>query len=305
MGVYAQDYAAYNSRGDTAFQNNDFSTARSLYAEGLNSCNLYSIKKLAEIWEIDSLEQEGMQRSMRFSFNCLKTNAENGNQEAMPLLRDFYYKGIGTEIDSIAGAYWNREYGVSLGYIVDSNADLDNPPVIIGPKKSLLSNLFHSFLCYTYSPTMLAGFMAGIYYDKFGFYVSGRTSTISVSAVYECNNEKVPAIEEESPKYQFNRKQWHSRLITGGVLYPLLKNRFFITAGGGYGERKYYREIITDKEFATGNKSEWCYNTEASYKSVTIEAGAVYVLKKLTLAGGINSTALKDFDIYLSLGLSF
>jgi len=306
LSVFSQTSEDYNFKGDSALQKNDFLIARSYYAEGLDSCNLYSIKKLAEIWENQPSEQEGMLRPMRLSFNCLKSRAEEGNSDAMLLLKDFYFKGIGTEMDSVMGNFWLKEYGVALGIQIDLYPyNIDNSIAKKTPRKGFFSNRFHPFFLYSFSPTMPYGLMTGVYYNKFGIYLNGRTNSKSVNAVYECNNSKVPIIEILSPPYSFNRHSWHNRMITGGILYPITKYKFFVTLGGGYAKRDYYREIITDEQFETGNKSEWCYNTQASYKGFTLEAGALYVWKKLIVAGGINSTALKDLDVYIGLGISF
>ena len=307
--IYAQTSTLYNFNGDQAFQKEDYQTARIYFSEGLESCDRYSIQRLVDIWKIQPSMRESMRRPMLSCFNCMKTIVENREPDMMLLFSDFYKYGIGTPVDSIQSKYWYDEYAMR------TILDLDIPPekvfltgdssAIKIPKKSLLSNHFYSFITYTYSPTMPYGFTTGIYFDKIGFYVSGRTSSKSVNATYECNNEKVPAIEILNPLYEFNRERWHCRMITGGILYPIIKNKFFVSAGGGYGKRDYYREIITKEQFSTGNKSEWCYNTEASYKGLTLEAGGMFVWKKLTVAGGINSTKFKDFDVYIGLGLSF
>jgi hypothetical protein len=230
----------------------------------------------------------------------------------MLLFSEFYKNGIGTPVDSTSANFWNEEWKKSLRISIGDSPDNINFPIdpIVNkmPRKSLLSNRFHSFLTYTYSPTMPFGFTAGIYLDKIGGYVSGRTSSKSLYAVYECNNEKVPAIGIEDPRYEFARERWYSRMITGGVMYPIVKNKFFLSVGGGYGERDYYREIVTESVrllFSTGNRREWCYNTEASYKGPALEVGGMFIWKKMIVSGGFNSTKFKDFDIYLGLGLTF
>jgi len=304
--IHAQPLASYNYNGDQAFQEKNYQKALSWYSEGLNSCDQYSIRKLVDIWSEQPLMRRSMQYHMRTSFNCLKTLAETGNSDAMLLLKDFYTDGIGTEKDPALANYWHMEYGKTQGFPIDTVSDtIDNPAETKIPRKSLLSNRFCSFLTYTYSPTMPFGFTAGIYFDKIGGYVSLRTDSKSPRVAYECNNTRVPAIEIENPLYEFNRERWCSQMITGGLLYPVIKNRLFVSAGGGYGKRDYYREIIADKPFSTGNKSEWCYNTEASYEGLTLEAGGMFVWKKLTVVGGINSTKFKDLDIYFGLGLTF
>jgi len=303
--IHAQ-FTLYNLEGDQAFQRKDYQRARSFYTEGLDSCDQYSIRKLTDIWIEQPSMRRSMQRPMQISFICVKTLAEAGNPDAMSLLRDFYTDGIGVEKDSVLALYWHREYGKTQGFLIDNASDeTDNQIKTKTPRKSILSNRFCSFLTYTYSPTMPFGFTAGIYFDKIGGYVSLRTDAKSPNVAYECDNTSVPAIEIENPLYEFNRERWHSRMITGGLLYPVIKNRLFVSVGGGYGKRNYYREIIADKPFPTGNKSEWCFNTEASYEGLALEAGGMFIWKKLTAMGGINSTKFKDLDIYFGLGLTF
>ena len=307
VAIYAQSSTSYNIQGNQALQNKDYQIARSWFSEGLVSCDIYSIQKLVEIWKEQSSMRESMRLPMQVSFSCLESLAEAGNPEAMFLLRDFYGEGIAIEKDSIKASYWIREYGISQGIPVgdqDTSGELSLTKL---PRKSLLSNRFSSFLTYTYSPTMTYGFTAGICFDKIGGYVSGRNNFQSVDAAYECNNTRVPVIEIENPPYEFNRESWHSQMITGGLLYPVVKNRLFLSVGGGYGKRDYYREIRVagNNNFSTGNTSEWCYNMEASYKGLTLEAGGMFIWKKLVALAGINSTQFKDLDMYIGLGLTF
>ena len=301
----AQISVDYNTRGDQAFREKEYHTALSWYGEGLDSCDPYSIQKFVEIWMTQPAMREGMSPVMQICYDCLKLSAEAGKPEAMASLRDFYAEGIGIEKDSVRASYWYREYGISRGILVDVSDITDALSATKVPRKSLLSNRFYSFLAYTYTPTMPYGFTAGIYFDRIGGYVSYRTDFKSTSAAYECNNIKVPAIEVMNPLYEFNRESWQSRMITGGLLFPVIKNRLFVSIGGGYGKRDYYREIISNEPFSTGNKSEWCYNTEASYEGLTLETGGVFIWKKLIVLGGVNSTQFKDLDVYIGLGLTF
>jgi hypothetical protein len=94
-------------------------------------------------------------------------------------------------------------------------------------------------------------------------------------------------------------------MLTGGLYYPLINKKLYLSLGGGYGKRNYYREMITDQSFPSGSQSEWCHNTEASYKGVVVEVGGLYKWNRLILTGGVNSTAFKDLDMYLSVGISF
>jgi hypothetical protein len=295
----------YNIQGDNALRRKDYQDARTWFSEGLKDCDLYSIRRLSEIWK----EQPGMQARMRYPtmqkcFNCLKSKAELGDTDAMYLLSDYYKQGIGIEKDSVSGEFWFRKYGISMGFSqVDTLANTtENTPKI--PKKSILSNRFYTFLAYTYSPTMPEGVTIGVF-NKFGAYLSYKTSSEKVNNQYTCNNSEVFGIDIERPPYTFNREKWNSRMISGGMFFPLINSKLYLSLGGGYGKRDYYREIITVQSFSTNSNSEWCYNTEASYKGAVVEAGGMFKWKRLILTGGINSTTFNDLDMYLGLGISF
>ena len=311
LNIGAQSSTYYNYQGDQAVQEKDYQKARSWYSEGLDSCDRYSIQKLVEIWRIREDMHESMRLPMQKCYNCMKTIVEAKEPNMMRLYSDFYKFGIGIPKDSVLYNYWYMEWWNSFKTTLDiAPEDLNLPvdsSVIKMPRKSLLSNRFYSFLTYTYSPTMPFGLTSGIYFDRIGGYVSLRTDFKSMNAAYECNNSIVPAIGIENPPCEFNRERWCSQMITGGILYPIVKNRWFVSVGGGYGKRDYYREIITttNQNFSTGNKSEWCFNTEASYEGLTLEAGGMFVWKKLTVTGGVNSTQFKDLDVYIGLGLTF
>jgi len=310
LGIYAQSSTDYNYRGDQALRKEDYQTARSWYSQGLDSCDRYSIQKLVGIWIEQPAMRGSMQRSMRECFNCMKKLVETREPDMMRLYSDFYKYGIGTQKNDSLYNYWYNEWWNVFRTTLDIAPEKLNPAAdsstVKTPRKSLLSNKFYSFLTYTYSPTMPLGLTAGIY-GKIGGYVSLRTDYKPVREAYKCNNTKVPGIDIENPPYEFNRERWYSQMITGGLMYPLIKNRLFVSAGGGYGKRDYYREIVskTNQTFSTGNKSEWCYNTEASYKGLVLEVGAMFFWKKLAVTGGINSTQFKDLDIYIGLGLTF
>jgi len=308
--IFAQSPTDYNYRGDQELLKKDYQAARSWYSQGLDSCDRYSIQKLVEIWVDQPALRVSMQRPMRQCFECMKTIVETQEPNMMRLFSDFYKYGIGTQKNDSLYSYWYNKwwniYRTTLDITPEKLNPLTNSATVKTPRKSLLSNRFYSFITYTWSPTMPFGFTAGIY-DKAGVYVSLRTSTQSISTAYECNNKEVtvPVIGIDNPPYKFNRERWNSRMITGGLMYSVYKKNLFFSVGGGYGKRDYYREIVTDRTFSTGNKNEWCYNTEASYKGLTLEAGSMFVWKKLTVIGGVNLTRFKDSDIYLGIGLTF
>jgi len=316
LNVRAQDH---NVEGDLALGKKDYQSARSLYSEGLGSCNLYSIQKLTDIWKEQSQMRASMRLAMWRSYNCLVSLAEQHNQDAMLLISEYYKRGIGIEIDSVRAEYWLNEYGRSIGLpvrtlpidtvrIIDS---LNVNPIVIpkAPRKSILSDRFYSFFAYTYSLFEPVGATIG-FYDKFGFYLSYRTDLNSGDYIYTCNNKEVPDIGVENPRYEFARERWKCDMVMGGVFIPLYDRKFFLSVGGGYAERNYFREIVSVSESnqpfdRNRQTSAWCLNTEASYKGWVAEIGGMWKWKRLIIFGGVNSTKLRDLDAFLSLGYSF
>jgi hypothetical protein len=313
LNVKAQ---SYNVQGDLALEEKDYQNARIWYSEGLANCNMYSIQKLTDIWKEQPQMRASMRLSMRKSYNCLVTLAEQHDQDAMLLISDYYKLGIGTEIDSVRAEHWLKEYGKSLGLSVETppidtvrivdSSDI-NPEIIPQiPRKSILSNRFYSFLAYTYSLFEPIGATLG-FYDKFGFYLSYRTNLNNVNYDYTCNNTNVPDIGIENPPYEFARERWKCDMAIGGIFIPVYKRKLFLSVGGGYAERNYFREIVSlsDQSFKNGEKSAWCRNTEASYEGWAAEIGGMWKWKRLIILGGVNSTKFRDLDGFLSVGYSF
>ncbi|MDR0733225.1 MAG: hypothetical protein LBF08_04090 [Dysgonamonadaceae bacterium] len=307
----------YNTQGDLAMERKDYQSARTWYSEGLENCDRYSIRRLTDIWK----EQPEMRASMRLSvwkcYNCLLPLAEQQDQEAMLLISDYFKMGIGIAGDSVKAEYWLKEYAKSLGLQVEASVSDDlenvapslNPLATETPKKSLLSNRFYSFLAYSYSRFEPVGGTVG-FYDKFGLYFSHRTDlNKEEDYVYTSNNARVPEIDLENPPYRFARERWKCSITTGGVFIPVRDRKIFLSLGGGYAVRQYFREIVSlseDKVFEkNGETTAWCYNTEASYKGWNVEIGLLMKWKRVVFFGGINSTKFRDLDGFLSIGYSF
>jgi hypothetical protein len=314
LNIKAQNY---NVQGDLALEKKDYQTARAWYSEGLASCDQQSIRKLTDIWKEQPQIRASMRLSMRKCYNCLISLAEQQNQDAMLLISEYFEWGISVEPDSVKAKYWLKEYGKSLGLSVDAPtfdtiriANVPNIGTIFipqPPRKSIFSNRFYSFLAYTYSRFEPVGGTIG-FFDRFGFYLSYRTDLNKAVYDYTCNNTKVPEIGIENPPYAFSREKWKCEMATGGIFIPVYDRKIFLSVGGGYAERLYFREIksLSREIFAkNGQQSAWCYNTEASYKGWTAEIGGMWKWKKLIIFGGIHSTKCKDLDGFLSIGYSF
>jgi hypothetical protein len=220
-------------------------------------------------------------------------------------LSDYYKDGIGMEPDSIQAVFWLTKLGLNPIPDEQSGSGYD----ITKTAEKNKTRKYRIFATYTYSPTMPVGFTVGTY-DKFGLYFSYKNDFQPVRSVYNCDNQLVFDIYTEDPPYSFNRKKWHSSMVTGGFLFPIMQKKLIFSVGGGYGFRDHYWEIVTDKQFYTGNQSEWVHNVAASYEGYTLEAGAIWSYKQLIVSGGVNTTGVNkrlfnDLDVYLGVGFSF
>jgi hypothetical protein len=312
--ILAQSHTEYNVLGDQALAAKDYYGARTRYSEGLESCDLYSINQLTVIWK----EREDMQKSMNIRtmslcYRCIKSLVEEERRPAAMLLLSEYYKlGIGVKVNQDTADYWLSEYVASLGLpsIENKTDSLDLTPeskvIEEKKKKNLFSDKFYSFFTYTYSPTMPFGVSIGGFY-KYGLYVSYRMSE-KRNYDFECNNNQVintNLITDIKPLYRFDQEDWTAKMITGGILLPVKKEKIYLSVGGGYAERNYFRSIISEEIIINNSNSAWCHNTEVSYKSFVTEIGGLWKWRRLVVAGGVNSTGFKDLDIYFSLGISF
>ena len=310
---FSQSHMEYNVRGDQALQKKDYNGARTWYSAGLQNCDIYSIEKLSNIWVQQESLRRSLNRTMRLCFDCLKSNAEEEDPKAMHMLSDYYKMGIGTEINTEQSDFWLNEYVATLGIIstegVDTTLHTKTEPIVDYPqksKKSFLSNRFYAFTAYTYSPTMPYGVTVGGF-SNYGFYLSYKTNG-SANYDFECNNKEVintNLITEITPLYRFEEEKWQGKMITGGLLFPLIREKLLLSIGSGYAERDYFRRIVSDQTIINDRKSAWCLNTEASYQSVVFEVGGLYKWKRLILSGGINSTGFKDLDAFVGLGVCF
>jgi hypothetical protein len=299
LSLYAQEY---NIRGDEAMKREDYREAQSWYSEGLDSCDRYSINRLTEIWRKQPELRRSMRLPMQKCYACLQTFAENEDTEAMFLILTYFKESI-VKPDSIQADFWMNKLGLNTQ---PDSVNMQTVDIIKTPKK-MKTRKYRFFLSYTYSPTMPVGFTVGTY-NKFGLYFTYKNDLQPVNSVYDCDNEKVFGIDIENPPYRFSKEKWHSCLITGGFLIPLMEKKLLLSAGGGYGFRDYYREITTTAKqpfYATGKPTAWVHNTEASYEGFTLEVGGLWSYKHLIVTGGVNTTLFNDLDAYIGVGFSF
>ncbi|MCD7915706.1 MAG: hypothetical protein LUG96_10985 [Tannerellaceae bacterium] len=109
MGVFAQQQAEYNIKGDDAMQRQDYTDARLWYGEGVSHCDMYSIDQLTKIWQENESMRLSMRSLMNKCLNCLTVKANERDTVAMAKLVVYYTEWIGTPKNKDLTAYWNRQ----------------------------------------------------------------------------------------------------------------------------------------------------------------------------------------------------
>ncbi len=320
---FGQSYSDYNRKGDLAMEEKDYRTARTLYAQGLNNCDFHSIRKLTEIWEIQPEMQHGMRISIDRCRACLikliEMEDSNTQLNAMLLLADYYNKGIGGAKDSITADYWKKEAATIIGlpvisenepYTTDSIPKITPDSIIISRPPAFMRFIDRNniFLAYTYSPTMPVGITIGGY-KKFGIALSYRTSYTFQDYSYHIDNEgKIPGISEGNT-YELvaDDEKWQSWMVTGSFFIPVITKNFFLSAGSGYARRNFYCHAVSNpqKNIFNGKDNAWCYNTQASYEGIVMEAGVLFRYKSMIFSANANSLEFRDLDGNLSIGIVF
>lgn len=313
QSLFAQISKDYNLKGDMALRQEDYYDALAWYGEGLDSCDIYSIKKLNLIWDLKESMRYGMRISMDKCFQCLTQKAEKNDAEAMKLLSNYFLRGMGTKIDLSLSEQWmekatnilspqktteNNTASISVIPSTTINYSLESPSKTSKP----------IFAAYTASPTMPFGFMLGGYHEnkKLGAYAKVLSNLRSKTSELTCNNSDIEGLIDESLFSHFTKKTRRNNLaISAGLLYPL-NDRLSLSGGLGYGKREVYWEVAhyhmdTEKLY----KKLWAHNIESSYRGVVAEIGAVYKFDKFIFLAGLSTLKLKDLDMYAGIGYSF
>lgn len=307
-GVMAQQYAEYNRKGDEAMNKKDYFDARFWYGEGVEYCDMYSIRQLTTIW----LENESMRSSMRNimgrCFACIDEKAAEDDLTAISQLILFYREGIGTGKSEAMATQWeNRKYTLETPRIdpMYRPEDLQRTP----------RDPMRFFVGYAFSSEMPFGLTIGGIQNKMGWYARVKSNFSFMNADKECElvrnadgTEISSVIDPERGKTYFvdpsksNKK--NSIAGTAGFIFKTT-SWLNLSVGAGYGERTLSTPFIVRDNASMQEEEIWCKNRTYSYKGVMVEADAMIRYKNLFLSVGCYSMGFDYIDLNAGVGIFF
>jgi len=307
--IKAQQYAEYNRKGDEAMNKKDYFDARFWYGEGVEYCDMYSIKQLTTIW----LEKESMRSSMRNimgrCFTCLEEKAAEDDLTAINQLILFYREGIGTQKNEAMTAQWeNRKYTLETPRI-DPVYRPEN--VRTTPREPM-----RFFVGYAFSTEMPFGLTIGGIQNKMGWYARVKSNFSFMDYDKECEliknadgTDKSNVIDQEPEKtYHVNRAKNNKKNSIAGTAGFILKTNSWLnlSVGVGYGERTLLTPfLVRDNNTMIEEEQIWCKNRTYSYKGVMVEADAMIKYKNLFFSVGCHTMSFDYIDMNAGIGLFF
>lgn len=295
--LMAQQYAEYNRKGDEAMKKKDYYDARFWYGEGVEYCDIYSIKRLATIW----LENERMRPSMRNimgrCLTCLNTNAANDDLVAISQLITFYREGIGTPKNEQMATLWESKK-------IELEAPRIDPVTPREPMKF--------FTGYAFSTEMPFGVTVGGVQNNIGWYIRFKTNFSFANYDKECelseDKENTVVHEAEDGKtYQVNKDKSNKKNSFAGTVGFIYQTTSWLnlSVGAGYGERTLITPFNVINNQSMLEEEIDCKNLTGSYKGVVIEADATFRHKNLFFSIGCHSMNFEYVDINAGIGVFF
>ncbi|MDL2255219.1 hypothetical protein LJC38_01365 [Parabacteroides sp. OttesenSCG-928-K15] len=296
FSLAAQQHTNYNQKGDEALQQKNYTSARMWYGEGIEYCDIYSIKKLTDIW----LEKPEMRHSMRHLMNrcldCLNEKAKVDDIAAIELLVTYHTEGIGAPGSDEVASYWKNR----LEELLHPN----QYEVIKQPKEPM-----RFFAGYTFSTEMPFGLTFGGIQEKAGWYVRVRSNFSFASTDYTCKleNETSVILDPDNDKtYQAQNKSNKTNTFAGtaGFIYKF-NNWLYGSVGVGYGKRDLLSPFtLTDNTSGT-QENIWCHNQTYSSKGLVGEVDAMIKIKNYYISIGCHTISFDYVDLNAGVGLFF
>lgn len=142
-------------------------------------------------------------------------------------------------------------------------------------------------------PDISYGLMAGYQIQRYGGYVSFRSSFTSVSPSYSCTSDGV--LKGGGPLWASGEEKNSNMSVCAGALYGF-RQYVSVYAGVGYGSRRLAWEDVD---------GQWAEVSDWSHKGFAIEAGALFSWNKLAFSLGVSSVSLRTAELVCGVGLKF
>ena len=142
-------------------------------------------------------------------------------------------------------------------------------------------------------PDISYGLMAGYQVQRYGGYVSFRSSFTSVSPSYSCTSDGV--LKGGGTLWASGEEKNSNMSVCAGALYGF-RQYVSVYAGVGYGSRRLAWEDVD---------GQWAEVSDWSHKGFAIEAGALFSWNKLAFSLGVSSVSLRTAEFVCGVGLKF
>lgn len=305
----AQQYAEYNRKGDEAMNKKDYYDARFWYGEGIEYCDMYSIRQLTTIWQESESIRSSMRNIMGRCLTCLQEKAAEDDLTAISLLIFFYKEGIGTQKSEEMATQWeSRKHTLETpridpGYRPDNSQRISREPMTF-------------FAGYAFSTEMPFGLTIGGIQNKMGWYARVKTNFSFMNSDKECEliknadgTESSNVIDREQGKtYQVNRSENNKKNSIAGTAGFIFKANSWLnlSIGAGYGERALFTPFsVVDNNTMVEEEQIWCKNRNYSYKGVMVEADAMIRYKNLFFSAGCHTMNFDYIDMNAGVGVFF
>ncbi|MCC8198298.1 MAG: hypothetical protein LIP06_06900 [Tannerellaceae bacterium] len=293
MGVFAQQQAEYNIKGDDAMQRQDYTDARLWYGEGVSHCDMYSIDQLTKIWQENESMRLSMRSLMNKCLNCLTVKANERDTVAMAKLVVYYTEGIGTPKNKDLTAYWNRQIRqVQRGVTLRESE-----------KKPVETEFFAGYL---YSLEAPLGITMGTMFNRMGFYVRFKSNLSSTSYPYTYNNSTGTIVELPATQtYSYDRKKVNYYAVSGGFMVKCTP-WLYTSIGAGYFNRELLYAFSLRDGAGEPKEKVWAKNLEDSYKGVIADLDfTVKIGKTFYVSAGCSTLEFKYVDLNVGAGVFF
>ena len=301
--TFAQQQTEYNRKGDEAMRKKDYSDARLYYAEGVATCDTYSIDRLTTLWINNPQLRSSLHNLMARCLNCLNNSAAAKDTAAMARLVVYYSAGIGAPKSENMAHIWTQELN-------NLKAQTSEPQITYrGPQENIPTiQYFAGYNCSIFAPI---GITVGGMGRRFGLY--GRFKTNASFQGYEAEMS-YPAKDTPPPNVgdailQPRGDNWNSMAATGGLVVRC-NEWISISAGTGYFKMDKifrYAEVDADDQIVINNQ-RYFKVTDYSGQGLAVEIDGIVEIGKLYITAGIFGGFKKNFhyvDVNAGFGLFF
>jgi hypothetical protein len=282
-----QQQTTYNKKGDDAMARADYSDAKMWYEEGVVNCDLYSIRKITQIWR----EHPEMRASLRSltnkCFNCLTAKSAENDTTAIQSLIYYHQEGIGVAKNKTLATYWTQRLNT-----------LKNGTSTSASKTASEKRFF---IGYNYSMEAPFGFTVGAIGKKIGWYARIKSNLSFASSDGENNNEQlIPPI---SSQYKFDNDKINAHAGSAGVILKWT-DHFQTSVGLGYGIRNLlWHHTKYENDVVTGDG--WTKNTAGSNSGILTEIDVIWNFGGMFVSAGCYSINFKYVDLNAGIGVYF